>query len=267
MKIDNWLLAIDYQLLDRQTYQLNPNFFTKDSPFLNHPLLTEERTAAEVDFVLQHADASANARFLDVGCGFGRHSLELAKRGYQVIGIDPAEAMIKAANEYNAQLDPYIQSNVDFFVQDGESYQSDEKFDVVICLMTTLGQVGPSGGNTGLLNAIYANLKSGGKLFLEIPQKEATVHTLKAKDHFGSDTHYTAIKREYDQTNSRIVERFSIVSPENQRDFLLSYRLFSQNDIEQMLAKAGFKIDLIVGDFSGNPLTADSLNMVFIAKA
>ena len=246
---------------------LNTNFFAENSPFLNHPLLTDARTAAEIDFVLQQSPIDPETRFLDVGCGFGRHSLELARRGYQVIGIDPAEAMIKAANGRKSQLDLNVQPNVDFFVATGETFKGNESFDVVICLMTTLGQVGPDGENSGLINAIYANLKPGGKLVLEVPQKEALIKSLKSADHFGSDTHYTAIEREYVAETGRIVERFNIVSPEKQTDFLLSYRLFSQSDVEQMLANAGFTVDLVAGDFAGGALTAESMNMVFVAHA
>ena len=74
-----------------------PNFFSPGSPYLDHPLLTPERTAAEIDFVLAQTALPPGARLLDVGCGPGRHSLELARRGYQVMGIDPSGAMIAAA--------------------------------------------------------------------------------------------------------------------------------------------------------------------------
>ena len=228
--------------------------------------MTDKRTAAEVDFILGLSPIDPDTRFLDVGCGFGRHSIELAKRGYRVVGIDPAEAMIAAANERKAQLDPYIQPNVEFLVESGEKFTSKEKFDVVICLMTTLGQVGPDGENSKLLNAIYANLRPSGRLILEVPQKETAIQTLKSNDHFGSDTHYTAIEREYDENSGRVVERFNIVSPETQNNFLLSYRLFSRSEIELMLSDAGFKVDHVLGGFKGEPLTAESLNMVFVSS-
>lgn len=216
--------------------------------------------------MLRQSPIDPDTRFLDVGCGFGRHAIELARRGYRALGIDPAAAMIAAANGRKAELDPEIQPNVDFLIIDGEAFESAEKFDVALCLMTTLGQVGPNGDNSGLLTAIHTNLKPNGKLILELPQKDATIKNLKAADRFGSATHYTQIKREYVETTGRIVERFHIVSPEKQSRFLLSYKLFSPNDIEQMLTDAGFKTELIVGDFSSNNLTIDSPNMVFVAS-
>ncbi|MFT5197224.1 MAG: SAM-dependent methyltransferase [Candidatus Promineifilaceae bacterium] len=246
---------------------MNPNFFSENSPFLAHPLLTEARTATEVDFILRHSPIAAETRFLDVGCGFGRHSIELAQRGYHVVGIDPAQAMIEAAIGRKAELSAELQGNVKFYVTSGEKFESAEKFDVILCLMTTLGQVGPDGDNSQLLKAICANLKPHGKLVLELPQKDATIATLKPADHFGSATHFTQIEREYIQTTGRIVEHFKLVSPQEQTEFLLSYRLYSQAEVEQMLTEAAFEIDRVVSDFSDNTLTDKSMNMVLVAHS
>ena len=64
-------------------------FFSDGSPYLSHPLLTAERTAAEVDEI-ERLVGSVSGRVLDVGCGFGRHSIELASRNADVTGIDPS---------------------------------------------------------------------------------------------------------------------------------------------------------------------------------
>ncbi|VAW34300.1 hypothetical protein MNBD_CHLOROFLEXI01-407, partial [hydrothermal vent metagenome] len=82
---------------------MNNNFFTEGSPFLNHPLLTAVRTAQEVDFIEDQFKLPTGAHILDVGCGFGRHSIELARRGFAVTGIDPAAAMIAAAQKRAAE--------------------------------------------------------------------------------------------------------------------------------------------------------------------
>ena len=51
----------------------------------------------EVDFLEQELDIASGGRILDVGCGTGRHAVELARRGYQVTGLDFSAGMLAEA--------------------------------------------------------------------------------------------------------------------------------------------------------------------------
>ena len=105
------------------------NFFDQGSPFLSHPALTGERTGAEVDFAVTKLALRPGARVLDVGCGFGRHAIELARRGFEVVGIDPAAAMLDRARE----LATGAGVNVDFLQIPAEDFVPVDKFDGEIC--------------------------------------------------------------------------------------------------------------------------------------
>ena len=54
-------------------------------------------TSGECDFIEREIGRNKNARILDVGCGTGRHSIELAKRGYTVTGVDLSESQLHRA--------------------------------------------------------------------------------------------------------------------------------------------------------------------------
>jgi 2-polyprenyl-3-methyl-5-hydroxy-6-metoxy-1,4-benzoquinol methylase len=56
-------------------------------------------TIGECDFIEKEIGYDKAARILDIGCGTGRHSIELAKRGYHVVGIDLSESLLKRARE------------------------------------------------------------------------------------------------------------------------------------------------------------------------
>jgi len=56
-------------------------------------------TVQEVDFIEQEIGDNTSKRILDIGCGTGRHAIELAKRGYQVTGIDLSESQLKRAQQ------------------------------------------------------------------------------------------------------------------------------------------------------------------------
>jgi SAM-dependent methyltransferase len=62
-------------------------------------------TAGECDFIEQEINRDQSLKIIDIGCGTGRHSIELTKRGYQVMGIDLSESQLKRAREKAEEQD------------------------------------------------------------------------------------------------------------------------------------------------------------------
>ena len=56
-------------------------------------------TSGECDFIEKEIAYDKSLKIIDIGCGTGRHSIELAKRGYQITGIDLSESQLKRAKE------------------------------------------------------------------------------------------------------------------------------------------------------------------------
>lgn len=54
-------------------------------------------TKGEVDFIEKEINCDKSRKILDVGCGTGRHALELARRGYSVVGVDLSKSMLDKA--------------------------------------------------------------------------------------------------------------------------------------------------------------------------
>ncbi|MCO5252135.1 MAG: class I SAM-dependent methyltransferase [Candidatus Kapabacteria bacterium] len=87
-------------------------------------------TSGECDFIEQEMNNAKNLKILDVGCGTGRHSIELTRRGYNVTGIDLSESMLEKAREnaLNANLE------IDFVNCDARDLPFDAEFDLAIML-------------------------------------------------------------------------------------------------------------------------------------
>lgn len=240
----------------------NLNFFDDDSPFLNHPLLTAERTAAELDFLESQLALPAGARVLDVGCGFGRHSIELARRGYEVVGIDPSAAMIGEARK-RAHVTGLA---VGFRQEAGQTFRDEQPFDAAICLFTTLGQISAGGDNSALVSRVYQELKPGGFFVVEVPQREAAIKSLKPVERFGTGEHYTDVARSYQPEGQTITEAFTVVPADKVKHFLLRYRLYSQPELVALLTQEGFKIVKVFADYKGTRLGTDSPMMLGICQ-
>ena len=104
-------------------------FFRREAPGYLENVFTRN-TLAEVDFIVRELGLHGGASVLDVGCGTGRHSLELARRGFRCTGIDQSEEMLAigraAAQEEGLQ--------VRFIRGDAATTRLAERFQHAICI-------------------------------------------------------------------------------------------------------------------------------------
>lgn len=87
-------------------------------------------TIGECDFLEKELNHTKSFNIIDVGCGTGRHSIELTKRGYSVIGIDLSESQLKKAREKSIESGLVI----DFLKHDARNLPFEKQFDVAIML-------------------------------------------------------------------------------------------------------------------------------------
>jgi len=87
-------------------------------------------TLGECDFIEREIGFDKTKRILDIGCGTGRHAIELTKRGYKVTGIDLSPAQLRQADAKAKQLGLHIE----FRLADARALTFDTEFDLAIML-------------------------------------------------------------------------------------------------------------------------------------
>lgn len=87
-------------------------------------------TIGECDFIEKEINYTKSTKILDIGCGTGRHSIELAKRGYSVTGIDLSESLLNRAKEKAREKN----LEIDFQRKDARQFSFEDEFDLVIML-------------------------------------------------------------------------------------------------------------------------------------
>ena len=87
-------------------------------------------TVGECDFIEKEIGHKKATKILDIGCGTGRHSIELTKRGYKVVGVDLSESQLKRAREKAAQQ----KLKIDFRRHDARKLPFKSEFDLAIML-------------------------------------------------------------------------------------------------------------------------------------
>ncbi len=87
-------------------------------------------TIGECDFIEKEINYNKDLKIIDIGCGTGRHSIELAKRGYSITGIDLSESLLGKAREKVRQNNLQI----DFLKHDARNLPFENQFDVAIMM-------------------------------------------------------------------------------------------------------------------------------------
>lgn len=119
-----------------------------------------EHTREEVDFLVEALELRGGERILDLACGFGRHALELSRRGYPVVGVDVTEAYIDDARATAAREG----LAAEFVLADVRSLSHREAFDVVLNMADgAIGYFDTEEDNLRLFDVIAAALRPGGK--------------------------------------------------------------------------------------------------------
>lgn len=120
-------------------------------------------TLEEIDFLERYIPEKSFV--LDLGCGIGRHSLELAKRNHSVVGVDFSKARIEQAKSVKVQN---TFGKVSFYCADVRTFKYEEKADVVLCLYDVVGSFPDEHDNLRILQNAYRRLKPGGTLILSV---------------------------------------------------------------------------------------------------
>lgn len=122
-------------------------------------------TKQEVDFIDGLMSHDHSLKILDVGCGPGRHSLELARRGFFPVGVDLSQRFLQIAKE-SAQSENL---HSDWVRADARRLAFKNSFDWAICLCEgAFGIMDSDEGNQHVLSEVSASLKPGGKLLLNV---------------------------------------------------------------------------------------------------
>jgi len=122
-------------------------------------------TVGECDFIEAEIKFDKSLRILDVGCGTGRHAIELTRRGYRVVGVDLSEAQLRRARE-KAQAENL---SIDFQCRDARKLPFEGEFDVAIMLCEGgFSLMETDEMNYDILKSVTKSLKPGAKLIFSL---------------------------------------------------------------------------------------------------
>jgi SAM-dependent methyltransferase len=226
-------------------------------------------TIGEVDFIEKEIAFDKSKTILDIGCGTGRHSIELARRGYAVTGIDLSETQLNKAKE-KAML---AGVSIDFFKRDARSFSFPTQFDIAIMICEgSFPLMETDEMNFAILQNAYSAIKPEGKFIF------TTLNGLFPLFHSVKDFINSAEKREVLTDNTFDLMTFRDYSKLQTGDddgnnitILCNERYYVPSEISWLLKSAGFSNIRICGCKLGNwsiddKLSTEDYEMLILAE-
>lgn len=222
-------------------------------------LQSKKRTEKQAELIMDTLNLNKGYIVLDVGCGIGRHLIELAKKGIKGVGIDVVEEFIKVAEENKGDLD------IKFLTLDERKMNFSNEFDGAISMWTSFGYFSDE-ENLSILKKINRALKMGKRFLLDIENVYYLIKNLVKERWERKDNLFLLEKNKFSINDGRIRTKRVIIKEGRIFEYKRVYRVFTKREIEEYLNLSGFKIIYVFGNYDREPLRENSKRLVIVSE-
>jgi SAM-dependent methyltransferase len=209
--------------------------------------LAQREVAREVDFIESSLGMEPQGVLLDLGCGAGSHAVELASRGYDVVGYDLSLFELRLARRHALACG----QKLGLLQGDMRQMGFDAEFDAMLCWNATFGYFEEE-QNIGVAKRMLRALRPGGTLLLDVTNRDYVSRYLPRHVRFRVNACTGADDVSVDYSVSRLkVRRTLVLEDGSTRACCYSIRLFSLHELGCLLHDVGFR----VSEISGHPST------------
>lgn len=239
-------------------------FFGADYLRIYTPMLAPERAEQEVALLVERLGLPAGSKILDLCCGHGRHSIPLARRGYQVTGLDLSQVFLEKARVDAEEAGVQVR----WVHSDMRHVPFEAEFDAVINMFTAFGYLENEQEDEKVLHQVHGALKPGGLFLLEIAHREFLMRHFESRDFSRyQDGLLVLHERHLDLMTSRLDDQVTMIHPDGtRRAYFTSLRLYSLTELAHMMEAAGLRVEAYYGGLDGSELTLDCHRLVLVAR-
>ena len=245
----------------------------------------------EADFITRVTGLRRGMAMLDVPCGNGRITLELALRGIRSTGVDLCAPLLEEAKAMAAKYE----ASVDYRLRDMRELPWQAEFDAAICWQGSFGYFDDE-QNLVLLQSIADTLKPGGRLLIDTMCLETLLPRFREKSWVTVGNTLVLEQRRFNFELGRIECKVTLVNaPEDveqppdeltllvdvadllhsgeepdMREFIVSthhssLRMYSYRELSLLLEQAGFRVEASYGNIDAEPFSMDSKRLYIVA--
>ena len=261
----------------------------------------KEQTALYDSFIAQYYDASpmvtqrtqdivfyldTTRQFgdpvLELGCGTGRITLAIAEAGYRIAGLDISGKMLERAEKKRAALRREARERVHLVQGDMTRFDLGEKFRSIIIPFRPFQHLLEVEQQIACLECVRKHLGPRGRLIVDFFQTDPermhdpmflnesllVEYPMADGRRVALSERVVAFHRALQRNDVEMI--FRVTHPDGKQEKLVmawTLRYFFRYEVEHLLARCGFQLQALYGDFSGSPLKSASPEMIFVAAA
>ncbi len=230
-----------------------PGYLALYDPYLG------ERTGGEVDQLVALLKLEP-LKILDLGCGQGRHAIELARRGYEVTGVDLSSYLLGVAAERASAAGVTVR----WLQGDMRRPPVGREFDLVLNLFTSFGYFDDDAENAAVLRAGASALRPSGRMVLELIHGERFLRDFQEREWFTMGQTTVLEQRRLDRARRRMHVQRTVVRNGEEDVSYHSLRLYGGREIDALARSAGFARVELFGGWAGEPLTQASTRLLAV---
>ena len=181
-------------------------FDVDDYLFFYEDTLAAEDTEGQCDALVDAMAMLPGMRVLDLGCGHGRHAIALARRGFDVTGVDLVPAMVDRARREAARAGV----SVELRVGDMRAIDDDARYDRAVMLFDAFGFM-PDGDSVEILRRVARALRPGGMLCVDVRNRDWIARALPPTTVLQRGDAYMIDRHHFDSATGRVVDHRVVV--------------------------------------------------------
>ncbi|SEW13731.1 Methyltransferase domain-containing protein [[Clostridium] fimetarium] len=225
-------------------------------------------TENQVDFIVKTLELTGNERILDLACGFGRHALSLARRGFQITGVDITKEFIQDAIQ-NAESEGL---KAQFINSDIRDLHFANEYDVVLNLADgAIGYLESDEENLKIFDVISNALKPGGKHFMDICNAQHAEQYFPVQYWDAGESTLSVSRFEWDDKKRiMLYGDATIVYGEAAKKPDIAYgapqRLYSIDEINEIWKQRGMQVMQTFSDYYGKEASYKNLQLMVSSR-
>jgi SAM-dependent methyltransferase len=201
-------------------------------------------------------------RVLDLCCGFGRVTTELARRGFAATGVDITESFLRTAREDSE----YEHLDAEFIQADARDFTKPCFFDLAVNLYISFGYCEDPEDDLLIVRNVYESLKPDRAFILETLGKEIAVRDFTESEWFERAGYKVLTEYAPLDSWSMLRNRWILVKDGRETEKIFTQRLYAASELRELFLRAGFSAAEIYGGWDESPYDQKAEKLIIVGR-